>query len=50
MTVTTFLLGYGILTVIAHFCAYRVRKWDSYFMCGLAGATVYAQFSALLQE
>lgn len=47
MTVTTFLLGYGILTVIAHFCTYRVRKWDSYFMCGLAAATVYAQFFSL---
>ena len=47
MAVTTFLLGYGILTVIAHFCTYQVRKWDSYFMCGLAAATVYAQFFSL---
>lgn len=47
MAVTTFLLGYGILNTIAHFCAYRVRKWDSYFMCGLAAATVYAQFYSL---
>lgn len=47
MAVTTFLLGYGILTVISHFCAYQVRKWVSYFMCGLAAATVYAQFYSL---
>ncbi len=47
MAVTTFLLGYGILTVISHFCTYQVRRWDSYFMCGLAAATVYAQFYSL---
>ncbi len=47
MAVTTFFLGYGILTAITHFCTYQVRKWDSYFWCGLAAATVYAQFFSL---
>lgn len=48
MAVTTFLFGYGILTFLTHFCTYRVQKWDSYFLCGLAGVTVYAQFFSLL--
>lgn len=48
MAVTTFLFGYGILTLLTHFCAYRVQRWDSYFLCGLAGATVYAQFFSLV--
>lgn len=47
MIVTAFLLGYGILTCLTYFCPYQVRKWDGYLMCGLAGATVYAQFFSL---
>lgn len=47
MTVTTFLLGYGILTVVTHFCPCKIRHPDSYVMCGLAGAAVYAQFFSI---
>lgn len=47
MIVTTFLLGYGILTGITYLCPYQIRRWDSYLMCGLAGATVYAQFFSI---
>lgn len=47
MMVTAFLLGYGILTCLTYLCHYQVRRLDSYLMCGLAGATVYAQFFSL---
>lgn len=47
MIVTTFLLGYGILTGITYLCPYRIKKWSSYLICGLAGATVYAQFFSI---
>lgn len=43
MIVTTFLLGYGILNCLTYVCSYRIKRWDSYVMCGLAGAAVYAQ-------
>ena len=43
MLVTAFLLGYGILHCLTYVCPYQVKRWDSYVMCGLAGATVYAQ-------
>lgn len=44
---TGFLLGYGILTGLTLWCPYQIRRWDSYLMCGLAGATVYAQFFSI---
>ena len=47
MIITSFLLGYGILTGLSHFGSYRVKKWDSYVFCGLAAATVYAQFFSI---
>lgn len=47
MIVTTFLLGYGILTGITYLCSYRIRKWSSYLICGFAGAAVYAQFFSI---
>lgn len=47
MIVTTFLLGYGILTGVTYLCPYRIKKWSSYLICGLAGATVYAQFFSI---
>lgn len=47
MMVSVFLLGYGILTCLTYICPYQVRKLDGYLMCGLAGATVYAQFFSL---
>lgn len=47
MIVTAFLLGYGILNCLTYVCPYQVKRWDSYVMCGLAGATVYAQFFSL---
>lgn len=47
MMMTTFLLGYGILTGVCHFSAYKIRYPDSYVMCGLAGAAVYAQFFSI---
>lgn len=43
MLATAFLLGYGILHCLTYVCPYQVKRWDSYVMCGLAGATVYAQ-------
>lgn len=47
MMITAFLLGYGILTGLSPAGAYRVKRWDSYVFCGLAGATVYAQFFSI---
>ena len=47
MIVTTFLLGYGILTGITYLSPYRIRKWSSFLVCGFAGAAVYAQFFSL---
>ncbi|MDE7338996.1 MAG: hypothetical protein K2N80_00320 [Lachnospiraceae bacterium] len=47
MAVTVFLLGYGILTGLSIVGSYRVKKWDSHVMCGLAGAAVYAQFFSI---
>lgn len=47
MMSTVFLLGYGILTGLSSFCHYRIKRWDSYVFCGLAGATVYAQFFSI---
>lgn len=47
MAVTAFLFGYGILTGLSSFVSYRVKRWDSYVICGLAGAAVYAQFFSI---
>ena len=47
MAVTVFLLGYGILMGLSTVGSYRVKKWDSHVMCGLAGAAVYAQFFSI---
>lgn len=47
MAVTAFLLGYGILTGLSSFASYRVKRWDSYVICGLAGAAVYAQLFSI---
>lgn len=48
MAVTAFLLGYGFLTGLTCLCPYQVQRWDSYLLCGLAVATVYAQFFSIL--
>lgn len=47
MIVTAFLLGYGILNGLTNVFPYRVKRWDSYVMCGLFGATVYAQIFSI---
>lgn len=47
MMSTTFLLGYGILTGLSSCFGYRIKRWDSYVFCGLAAATVYAQFFSI---
>lgn len=43
----TFLLGYGILTGLTCLFPYRIRNRDSYFVCGLAAAAVYAQYVSI---
>lgn len=48
MFITTFLVGYGILSVLTRYIPYRISHIDSYLICGLAGVTVYAQFFSLL--
>ena len=47
MFLTTFLIGYGILSVMVRYIPYRIRHVDSYLICGVAGVTVYAQFFSL---
>ncbi len=47
MAVTTFLLGYGILTGLSALTGYSVKWFGSFTMCGLAGAAVYAQIFSL---
>ena len=47
MFLTTFLIGYGIMSVLTRYIPYRVRHMDSYLMCGFAAVTVYAQFFSL---
>lgn len=47
MFLTTFLIGYGILSVLTRYIPYRIRHVDSYLICGAAGVTVYAQFYSL---
>lgn len=48
MLFTAFLAGYGTMCAVMRFIPYRVRHWDSYLVCGLAVATVYAQSASLL--
>ena len=47
MFLTTFLIGYGIMSMLTGYIPYRVSHMDSYLMCGLAAVTVYAQFFSL---
>lgn len=47
IAVTTFLTGYGILSLFAHLSGYRIRHTISYFLAGLTVVTVYAQFFSL---
>lgn len=48
MFFTTFPIGYGIMCVATRGTPYRVKHMDSYLICGLAGAAVYAQFASLI--
>lgn len=48
MFLTTFLIGYGVMSVLTRYITYRVRHMDSYLMCGFAAVTIYAQFFSLL--
>ena len=50
MFLTTFLIGYGILSLATRYIPYRIRYADSYLICGLAGVTVYAQFFSLFTQ
>lgn len=50
MLITTFLVGYGVLHVLAGRMSYRIRHMDSYLLCGLVCVTVYAQFFSLLYK
>ena len=47
MFLTTFLIGYGVMSVLTRYIPCRVRHIDSYLMCGLVAVTVYAQFFSL---
>ena len=47
MFLSTFLIGHGILCVLARYIPYRIRHLDSCLMCGLVVVTVYAQFFSL---
>ena len=47
MFLSTFLIGYGILSVMTRYLPYRIRHLDSCLMCGLVAVTVYAQFFSL---
>lgn len=47
MFLTTFPVGYGIVRLASRGVSYRVRHFDTYLICGLAGVTVYAQFFSL---
>lgn len=47
IAVTTFLTGYGILSLFARLTGYRIRHMIPCFLAGLAGVTVYAQFFSL---
>ena len=48
IAVTTFLAGYGILSLFAHLFEYKIRHTVSYFLAGLLFVTVYAQFFSLI--
>ena len=47
MFLTTFLIGYGILSAVTRYIPYRIRHVDSYLICGVVGVTVYAQLFSL---
>lgn len=47
IAVTSFLAGYGILSLFANLFSYKIRHGIAYFWAGLAFATVYAQFFSL---
>lgn len=50
MLITTFLVGYGVMQVLAGRASYQIRHMDSYLLCGLVCVTVYAQFFSLLYK
>ena len=47
IALTSFLTGYGILSLFANLTGYKVRHGMAYILAGLAFATVYAQFFSL---
>ncbi len=47
MFLTTFLVGYGLLSVLTRGVPYRIKHADTYLICGLVMVTVYAQFFSL---
>lgn len=47
IAITTFLAGYGILSLFAHLTGYRIRNVIPCFLAGLTVVTVYAQFFSL---
>jgi len=47
IAVTTFLTGYGILSLFALLFDYKIRHGISYLLAGLTFVTVYAQFFSL---
>lgn len=48
IAVTSFLTGYGILSLFANLFNYKIRHGMAYFWAGLAFVTVYAQFFSLV--
>ncbi|MDE6846539.1 MAG: hypothetical protein K2J99_12355, partial [Lachnospiraceae bacterium] len=48
MFLTTFPIGYGVVCAVTRGMPYRVKHIDSYLICGLAGAAVYAQAVSLI--
>lgn len=47
MFITTFPVGYGIMSALNRLVPCRIRHADSYAVCGLAAVTVYAQAFSL---
>ncbi len=47
IALTSFLTGYGILSLFANLSGYKVRHKIAYILSGLTFATVYAQFFSL---
>lgn len=48
MFLTTFPIGYGVVCAVTRGMPYRVKHIDSYLICGLAGAAIYAQAVSLI--